>query len=230
MHRILRFRRQLCTLCFIAFFAFLGPVAYALPTELFFSEYIEGSSNNKALEIYNGTGGVIDLGAGDYRILMYFNGSASAGLTFALTGSLATGDVFVVAHASAALEILAQSDMTNASNQFNGDDAVVLMKGATVIDVIGQIGFDPGSEWGSGLVSTADNTLRRKADIYAGDADGSDTFDPSAEWEGFATNTYNGLGYHEFVAAVPEPMTFMLLILGLSALGLRQKSVKYFEQ
>ena len=28
----------------------------AAPTELFFSEYIEGSSNNKALEIYNGTG------------------------------------------------------------------------------------------------------------------------------------------------------------------------------
>ena len=30
--------------------------AQAAPTELFFSEYIEGSSNNKALEIYNGTG------------------------------------------------------------------------------------------------------------------------------------------------------------------------------
>ncbi len=36
-----------------------------------------------------------------------------------------------------------------ASGWFNGDDAVVLRKGTTVIDVIGQIGFDPGSEWGS---------------------------------------------------------------------------------
>ncbi len=29
--------------------------------ELFFSEYIEGSSYNKALEIYNGTGVTVDL-------------------------------------------------------------------------------------------------------------------------------------------------------------------------
>jgi len=33
----------------------------ALPTELFFSEYVEGSGNNKALEIYNGTSGSVDL-------------------------------------------------------------------------------------------------------------------------------------------------------------------------
>ena len=38
------------------------PVAAAAPTDLFFSEYIEGSSsNNKALEIYNGTGAPVDL-------------------------------------------------------------------------------------------------------------------------------------------------------------------------
>jgi predicted extracellular nuclease len=30
--------------------------------DLFFSEYVEGSSNNKALEIYNSTGAAIDLG------------------------------------------------------------------------------------------------------------------------------------------------------------------------
>ncbi len=36
------------------------PVA-AASSELFFSEYIEGSSNNKALEIYNDTGAAIDL-------------------------------------------------------------------------------------------------------------------------------------------------------------------------
>lgn len=33
----------------------------ATPAELFFSEYVEGSSNNKALEIYNGTGAAVDL-------------------------------------------------------------------------------------------------------------------------------------------------------------------------
>ncbi len=76
-----------------------------------------------------------------------------------------------------------------ASGWFNGNDAVVLRKGTTVIDVIGQIGFDPGTEWGSGLTSTADNTLAAKINCNAGDVIGSDAFDPSLEWDGFATDT-----------------------------------------
>lgn len=185
----------------LAFTAILG---WAMPAqdvqaetaELFFSEYIEGSSNNKALEIYNGTGTAIDLTAGGYNIQMFFNGSAAAGLTISLTGTVADGDVYVVAQASANATILAQADLTNGAGWFNGDDAVVLRKGTMVIDVIGQIGFDPGSEWGSGLTSTADNTLRRKNTICAGDPDGSDVFDPSNEWDGYATDTFDGLGSH----------------------------------
>jgi uncharacterized protein len=174
----------------------MQPASAAAPTELFFSEYIEGTSNNKALEIYNGTGAAIDLAAGGYNVQMYFNGNASAGLTINLTGVVADGDVYVLAHASASADILSQADQTNGSGWFNGNDAVVLRKGTTVLDVIGQIGFDPGSEWGTGLTSTADNTLRRKADICAGDSDGSNVFDPSLEWDGYATNTFDGLGAH----------------------------------
>lgn len=170
--------------------------ARAAPTELFFSEYIEGSSNNKALEIYNGTGAAINLGTGGYNIQMFFNGSASAGLTINLTGTVADGDVFVIAHSSANATILAQADQTNGAGWYNGDDAVVLRKGEAVIDVIGQIGFDPGTEWGTGLTSTADNTLRRKASIEAGDPNGIDAFDPSIEWDGFANDTFDGLGFY----------------------------------
>jgi predicted extracellular nuclease len=43
--------------------------------DLFFSEYIEGSSNNKALEIYNNTGAAIDLAEAGYVVQLYFNGS-----------------------------------------------------------------------------------------------------------------------------------------------------------
>ncbi len=166
------------------------------PTDLFISEYIEGSSNNKAIEIYNGTGTAVDLAAGGYNLQMYFNGSGSAGLTINLIGTVADGDVFVVAQASASATILDQADQTNGSGWFNGDDAVVLRKGDTNIDAFGQIGFDPGTEWGTGLVSTADNTLRRMATVCAGDPDGSDPFDPSVEWDGFATDTFDGLGSH----------------------------------
>ena len=39
----------------------------AAPTELFISEYIEGTSNNKAIEIFNGTGALGEPGDGCVR-------------------------------------------------------------------------------------------------------------------------------------------------------------------
>jgi predicted extracellular nuclease len=172
--------------------------AQAVSTDLFLSEYVEGTSNNKALELFNGTGAPVDLGAGGYAVGMHFNGNPVAGLTINLNGTIAPGDVFVLAHSSADPAILGQADQTNGAGWFNGDDAVVLTKGAAddVVDVIGQVGFDPGAEWGAGLTSTADNTLRRKSGIAAGDTNGADPFDPAAEWDGFATNTFDGLGVH----------------------------------
>jgi predicted extracellular nuclease len=170
--------------------------ASAAPTDLFFSEYIEGSSNNKALEIYNGTGTGINLATATYNVQMFFNGSSTAGLTINLTGTVAAGDVFVLAQGSANATILAQADQTNGSGWFNGGAAVVLRKRTTVVDVIGQVGFDPGAEWGTGLTSTADNTLRRKATIEAGDTNGGDAFDPAVQWDGFATDTFGDLGSH----------------------------------
>jgi predicted extracellular nuclease len=172
------------------------PAAQAAPTELFFSEYIEGSSNNKALEIFNGTGAPVDLAAGGYSIQMFFNGSTTAGLTINLTGTVAAGDVYVVANSGAGAAILAQADQTNGSGWFNGDDAVALVKSGSRIDVVGQIGVDPGIEWGTDPAGTADNTLRRKTAIEAGDPIGSDAFDPAIEWDGFAVDTFGGLGSH----------------------------------
>ena len=60
----------------------------AAPTELFFSEYLEGSGNNKALEIYNGTGAAVDLSGGGYAVDFYFNGSASASTKISLEGTV----------------------------------------------------------------------------------------------------------------------------------------------
>ncbi|NJR65473.1 MAG: hypothetical protein HC772_09395 [Leptolyngbyaceae cyanobacterium CRU_2_3] len=163
---------------------------------LFFSEYIEGSSNNKALEIFNSTGAAIDLTAGNYVVQFYFNGSTSP-TTFNLTGTVADGDVFVFAQSSANATILAQADQTNGAGFFNGDDAIVLRQGGAngvILDSIGQIGVDPGAEWGAGLTSTADNTLRRKTSVTSGDVDATDAFDPTVQWDGFATDTFDGLG------------------------------------
>ena len=51
---------------------------------------------------------------------------------------VANGDVFVLAQSLANPTIIAQADQTNGAGWFNGDDAVVLRKGTTIIDVIGQ--------------------------------------------------------------------------------------------
>jgi len=206
----------------------LAPTARAAAVaELFFSEYIEGTSNNKALEIFNGTGAAVDLAAGAYAVQMYFNGNTVAGLTIALLGTLAPGDVFVLAHASANATILLQADQLSGSTFFNGDDAIALARGGTLVDVIGQIGLDPGTEWGAGLTGTADNTLRRQGTITAGDPDGTDPFAPAVEWEGFALDTTDGLGAHAVTvapAAVPEPPTAALLAGVLGALALARRT------
>jgi len=172
---------------------------------VFISEYIEGSSNNKAIEIFNGTGAPLNIS--NYQIRMYFNGSASAGLTITLVGTVAAGDVYVLAHSSASPVIAVQADQFNGAGWFNGDDAVVLyhVPTASFVDVVGQIGFDPGTEWGSGLTSTADNTLRRKATILNGDPNGANAFNPSIEWDGFATDTFGDLGTHNG-PVVPPPV------------------------
>ncbi|HEX2834058.1 MAG TPA: lamin tail domain-containing protein [Thermoanaerobaculia bacterium] len=184
---------------------------FALPSfaqsGIFISEYVEGTSNNKAIEIYNGTGAPVNMA--NYQIRMYFNGSASAGLTISLAGTVAAGDVFVVSHTQASPVIQAQADAFNGAGWFNGDDAVALyhVPSASFVDVLGQIGFDPGTQWGTGLVSTEDNTIRRKPGVTTGDPNGTNTFDPSIEWDGFATNEFSGLGVHNAVPPPPPPAT-----------------------
>lgn len=168
--------------------------------DLIFSEYVEGSSNNKGLEIYNGTGNSVVLD-GSYSIEAYHNGSSSPTFTIALLGSIAPGAVHVIANPAATFP----SDQQDGGITFNGDDALLLKHGTNVIDSIGQVGFDPGSEWGTGLTSTQNNTLRRLEGIDTGDTDPNDAFDPAAQWQGFAQDTFDGLGSHGSVANDPEP-------------------------
>lgn len=162
--------------------------------DLFISEYVEGGGFNKILEIVNVTGRDIDLS--NYSVEGFQNGSATTSYTIALSGILADDSIFVLAHPDAALPTLDDGVTLQTANlQFNGDDAVVLMNNDTgVVDAIGQVGFDPGSQWGSGLTSTKDNTLRRMLSITSGDTAPDDAFDPSIEWEGFDKDTLDDVG------------------------------------
>lgn len=158
---------------------------------VFMSEYIEGSSNNKAIEIFNGGDAAVNLT--DYELVFYFNGNTNAGYRIALEGSLPVNQTYVTSHSLAAAEILALAQLTKGGGWFNGDDAIVLEKAGEVIDSIGQIGTDPGSQWNVNSVSTADNTLRR-IDGSAADTNPFDAFDPSVAWVQFANNDFSDLG------------------------------------
>jgi Ca2+-binding RTX toxin-like protein len=182
-------------LMFLVVLAARPPEAAAAPTQLFLSEYVEGSGSNKALEIYNGTGTPVTLD-GAYDIQIFANGSATATATIPLTGTIASGDAFVLVRSAADSSLLTLADQTTTNFLFNGNDAIALRSAGVAVDVIGQIGVDPGLEWGAGDASTADNTLRRLAAIEGGDPNGADAFDPAVQWSGLPIDTFDDLGHH----------------------------------
>jgi len=189
---------------------FAGPAAGAL----IISEYVEGSSNNKAIELYNAGPDAVRLTGVFLRV--YSNGSSTPTSSGALTATLPAGSAWVIAHSSASFA--SEADQTSGALSFNGDDAVVLESAGAVLDRIGQVGFDPGTEWGGGLVSTFDHTLRRMPGVLTGDTAAGTPFDPALQWLGFARDTFDGLGVHQ-VLSIPEPQSWLLVACGILLLA-----------
>lgn len=164
-------------------------------SDLFISEYIEGGSFNKCFEIYNGTGSDVDLSS--YSIAVYMNGSATASSSETLSGTLADGDVLLVGHLHTATNYGIALDITNSSVcNFNGDDAVALLKSDTPIDVVGVIGTDPGSYWSSASCSTQNRTIVRKASITAPTIPGAGFDTLETEWDNYSQDTMTYFGSH----------------------------------
>ena len=165
-------------------------------SDLFFSEYSEGSSNNKYLEIYNPSSGSISLSG--YSIIRFNNGSlvpsSSTGtMTFPASAMIPSGGTYVIANASASATILGSADTTSNITWFNGDDAIVLMKGTDTLDIIGIVGVDPGSSWTVGTGSTVNHTLVRKPTVSAGQTDWTVG---ATEWNVHPQNTWTYAGTH----------------------------------
>ena len=167
--------------------------------DLFFSEYVEGSSNNKYLEIYNGTGATIDLS--DYKIELYVNGQTIAKTIEILTGSLENGKVIVFRHSKAAIYD-GEATVSTAIN-YNGNDAIALVKISTdaFVDIIGRIGHDPGKGWKDLIdkdLITLDKTLVRKPSVRVGvkvnPIEGFPTL--GTEWISYPVDTADYLGWH----------------------------------
>ena len=175
---------------------FLPPILLlALPSQaqVVFSEYVEGSGHNRAVEIYNFS--QISLDLGEYRIDVYSDGSATPSDRIALgPGVVASGDVWVVAHPMIDPGVVPQVDQFTSALEFDGNDALVLVTSARKVDAFGEIGVDPGTGWGTGAVVTSDATLRRASYECMTPYLGVGPFDPAAEWAGFASDELGHLG------------------------------------
>jgi endonuclease I len=156
-----------------------------LAAELFFSEYIEGSSYNKGLEIANFTGTTVNLA--EYSIFKQTNGAGTWSSELSLSGTIANEDVYVIVNTRANAEMQGVTDLTTGSGSmtFNGNDPVALFKNGTLIDVIGT--FNSTSNYAK------DKTLVRSA--FVSKPNLSYTV---SEWNVFTTNTSTDLGMHTF--------------------------------
>lgn len=181
-----------------------GTVACA--TDLFISEYVEGTSNNKVIEIANFTGAEVDLAG--YQIWGGTNTAAYSSQT-TLSGTLANGAVFTICNSS--YVNAGSCDMTNNTiTGFNGNDARALAKipagggTATVIDVIGltdAVSVSNGWDVAGVTAATANHTLRRLSSVIMPNADWASS--QASEWEVLDVDTFDGLGSHAYGGTCP---------------------------
>lgn len=187
--------------------------------DVFISEYVEGSNNNKAIELYNPTPNAIVLD-GLYSMGRDRNG-AGIPMLLPITGTIAPHGVRVFAidkrdaagtgaEVPVSLDLQALADTflnpiyveSNSPMYFNGDDAFVLVKnGNQILDIMGKIGEDPGGGWwvpGDPATRwwTENNTLVRKPTVLGGIVNNPDVFDPSLEWDSLPSDTFTELGEH----------------------------------
>lgn len=151
------------------------------PTALIISEYVEGSFNNKYLEIANISDSEIDLAA--YTLRKYVNGAEDNFDDMALSGTLASKavKVFRINTSELTLPEGVTAEATNSQVlNFNGDDPVALICNGEVVDLLGVFGdVDFGK----------DVTLRRKSSVTAPSA----TYNVD-EWDTLEQNDVSGLG------------------------------------
>ncbi len=175
---------------------------FAQAADLFFSEYVEGSSNNKAIEIFNGTGAPVDLS--QYTVKLASNGGTwSTSNSVTLSGTLNNNDVFVIANSQANQTILDVADLTHTVTYFNGNDCLGLFHGDTMIDIIGVYQQDPGTAWPVAGIdgATLNHTLIRKPEVVQGNTDwlsGAGTNLDNSEWIVHPQDYIENLGSHTF--------------------------------
>ena len=194
-------------------------------TDLFISEYLEGTGNNKGLEFYNPTSEAISLSG--YQLQRWSNGEGTATDWVDLNGTIEAFGTWVLVNGqtedvelgggaiSPAVDPVMQAYADQLDNPYpaptymNGDDALVLVKnGDNVVDIFGKPGEDPGVAWtndeANGYIDigdgaawlTSNHTLRRKYAVTQGITVPPISFNTFAEYDTVSVNTWDGLGIH----------------------------------
>ena len=177
---------------------------------LYFSEYAEGSSNNKYVEIYNASSMSVDLS--NYQIKGTNNGTAwgdNGERELSLTGTLASNSVYIISTDAADQSILNKADLSlpyESPVHYNGNDAIGIFgkdssgSFTVILDVIGVESSDPGpAGWNVAGVSgaTKDHTLVRKASVTKGNTNwenSAGTSSSDSEWEVKDIDDWTSLG------------------------------------
>ena len=163
-----------------------------LCSDLFFSEYVDGSTFSKGLEIYNPSAtSAADLS--EYTVKTYNNGSTVANHELELSGSLGPGQVYMIANPGAESALSQLADVLDDVTLFNGNDATTLERNGVVVDALGVVGENPGDGWAVNDVTMLHNTLVRNPDVTVGSADWDVV---SQQWMDYPENTFDFFGEH----------------------------------
>jgi hypothetical protein len=190
--------------------------AQSQQVDLFFSEYIEGSSSNKALEIYNPTDTVV------YLDSYMMKGTANNASTweyeyfFPAGDSILPGDVYVIVDDAAdpAMQAVADWVTTGFEVGFNGNDARGLFKivgqDTILLDVVGDPNNPNGVDYDCAGVTgaTKDHTLIRKPTVVTGNPDwtsSAGTDAASSEWIVNNIDDFSDLGQHTYTPNASLP-------------------------
>lgn len=190
------------------------------------SKYVEGSDNNKAIEIYNGSAAATNLLTGQYVLQQYNHGATSPSVSIALSGEINPSQTLIVNRPATPTNayppdsrILTAGGNHLATNAvtFNGDDAIVLRKGGIngpVVDRIGQVGTNVAGTLWSRLAT--DHTLRRKSTVFWGSTNAPTNAFALSEWTVHAQDDFSELGIHYFTVDDPNapymPSGYSLLL------------------
>ena len=181
---------------------------------LIISEYVEGSSFNKCIEITNASEQSIDLA--DYQLLLNSNANSTPQASLTLMGTLPAQESYVICHGSAASAFLTRADQTSSSViNFNGDDLISLIEIATgdTLDRMGsnlQLGANHTIVDNGVTHFIKDVTLVRADSVRIAGKPWSKT---RLQWHALPNNTADSLGSHHLevcvTASVESPYNYM---------------------